>query len=133
MSKCCNSCGHEWRLLAIPVNGNDEVRLRIPGKIAVVGESVQLSIVPIARIALHAGATVRRFRQSASLDEPAEAKMVIDEAPSVPDSFSLMVAAPGVRFDSLESARPIAAVATLRFEGRRSARDKPDKGSLTSR
>jgi hypothetical protein len=76
---------------------------------------------------------MRRFRLSVSLAEPASAHSVVNQAhprngaPAIPGSFSLVVAAGGLLFESLpelsrsrtkKSTAPVDAVASLRFENR---------------
>jgi hypothetical protein len=132
MSDCCNACTETWRLLAIPVDGKDPLRIHIPGKAIAVGDSLQLSVVPIARVALGDNTALRRFRLSVSLADPASALPLVNEAhprgePVIPVTFSLVVAADGLLFESLpELARNrietdtafIDAVVSLRFDNR---------------
>jgi hypothetical protein len=144
MSECCNECGETWRLLAIGVRPDEQIRLNIPGKLFIVGTSVQLAVVPIARVAFPIGRHLRRFRLSVSLARPDEAMKLINEAPAAEDlpnrdHFSLVVKAPDVRFEALErvsaSPRPafvdqIDVLVSLLFDGQRAVETSEVMGYL---
>ncbi len=132
MSDCCNACAEPWRLLAIPVDGKNPLRLHIPGKAIALGDSLQLDVVPIARVALGDKTAMRRFRLSVSLADPASAQPLVNQAhpagaPAIPGAFSLVVAAGGLLFESLpelsrsrgkKSTASVDVVASLRFDNR---------------
>ena len=130
MSGCCEAFGEPWRLLAIPADNKCALRIDIPGKVIAVGDSLQLAVVPIARVALTEKTILRRFRLSVSLVDSNSAQPLVNEAYAArasakPNTFSLVIAAEGLMFESLpelsragakKSSASVDAAVSLRFD-----------------